>query len=208
LPPSNFEELISVIDEDIPGGYSNLGPGQPQRFISNLAGSFGPGATTFRQVTTGGGDVVRTTGGPFKYNKGVIYVVSTCFTLPQPLSTTFTNSPIASIFAEAVTDSGRQDFFESTPGLTVLAPVDPPAGSPRPIYNPDDYTIVGLLYVTQLYPGETYTTLSGRTVSVDFDPVTGARSINGVLIEKGNVPVQNGVLHFLAGDIWNDTPTE
>jgi hypothetical protein len=77
LPPSNFDELISVIDGQYPG-YSNLGPGQPQRLISNLAGSFGRGgSTTFREVTSGGGDVVRTTQGPYKYNKGIIYVVNT-----------------------------------------------------------------------------------------------------------------------------------
>lgn len=75
FPASNFDELISVIDEQWPE-YCNLGPGQPQRFVTNAAGSPGPAGTlSGLQITTGGGNVVDATGGPFKYDKGIIYVV-------------------------------------------------------------------------------------------------------------------------------------
>ncbi|RPA74896.1 hypothetical protein BJ508DRAFT_312457 [Ascobolus immersus RN42] len=202
FPRSNYETLITYLEDP---AYVNLGEKEPVRFISNHAGGkLGKGEIAALEITTGGGDVVRTLDGPFKFDRGVIYVIDKQFTLPKTLSQTFEAKQLANTFYGNIKEQGLLASYESTPAITLFAPVDTNFTTS---YNPDDYLLNGLGYSNELLPGNDYKVKSGKTLKIDFGEDGSARAINGRNIQVANVPFINGILHFVDGDIWAKNET-
>lgn len=75
FPDSNFQTIITFHrDPD----FTNLGPDQPVRFVSNLAAppNQNPNSVAQTQIVTGSGNTQATLRGPFKFKNGVIYEVT------------------------------------------------------------------------------------------------------------------------------------
>lgn len=72
IDPTNYELRETFLDSP---DYVNLGPNQPLNWVSNyFAPDNGTGIAQI-QFTSGNNTLVRTTGGPLKYNKGIIYII-------------------------------------------------------------------------------------------------------------------------------------
>ena len=104
---------------------------------------------------------------------------------------------LAQRFYNTVVTSGRLSFFEETTAITVFVPID--TNCPNAV-NPDDYILDPpfLGYSPGLRPGRSYTTVSGETLHVTWGS-GGVRLVNGRSIVKANIPIKNGVMHFIDG---------
>jgi len=100
-------------------------------------------------------------------------------------------------FYKIVVSSGKLPFFEESTAVTIFAPIN--ANCPNSV-NPDDYILIPpfLAYTPGLVPDGTYITRSGKTIKVTWAK-GGGRLVNGRRIVKANVPIKNGVIHFIDG---------
>ena len=105
---------------------------------------------------------------------------------------------IAQYFYNKVVSSGKLSLFEDSPAVTIFAPID---GKKTPkTCNPEAY-IIGpnfLAYSPDLLPGNNVTTRSGDVISITWAP-DGGRLVNGRRLVKANIPIKNGVIHFIDG---------
>lgn len=71
LPASNAETLFTFLEDPT---FVNLGPGQPGRLVSSYVGTSSPAEASVK-IASGLGQSNQQTGGPFKFDKGIIYIV-------------------------------------------------------------------------------------------------------------------------------------
>jgi len=106
---------------------------------------------------------------------------------------------LAQNFYNTVVSSSQLSIFEETPAITVFAPID--SSYTNAACDPDAYILTGpssLYYSPYLIPGNNITTRSGRVINITAAP-DGGRLVNGRSLVKPNVPMKNGVIHFIDG---------
>ena len=121
----------------------------------------------------------------------------TFFTDPQPFTATVEHINTAQDFYNTVVSSGKLSIFENTPAITVFIPING-------IYtscNPEAHIITGresLYYSPDLFPGTSVNATSGDVIGITLAP-NGERLVNNRRLVQPNVPIKNGVLHFIDG---------
>jgi len=212
IPNSNFRVRRTFLNDP---ELVNLGAGQHLSLVSSLASPKDPndkGADT--EIITGLGRIVNATGEPIKFGSGVIYGIDGCvppalspclfvlsfslpakstdhdlrayshFSYPQLLSTTLKDAGATDFVCALGKDLGK---FDKTPRITVFAPLCKlEAGE-----SPKGQIVVDFLgYTPYLVPGATY----GK---ITITKVDGVFFANGRRIVKNDVPIKNGVVHYL-----------
>ncbi|KAA8912301.1 hypothetical protein FN846DRAFT_933461 [Sphaerosporella brunnea] len=194
LPPSNFVTLRTFLNDS---QYVNLGSDQPGRVVSNYVG--GAGVATL-QVTSGTGDPVDQVSGPFKYDKGLIYGVTSYFTLPKPLFESLTTVGLTE-FRDAIVAQGFKKKLSETPGVTIFAP----RHCPDKIDISSHVITNGFLgFLPELYDQSArqnpIKTDSGIPIRVTLKD--GVFYVNGVRIIRSNIIVQNGVVYEIEKPLY------
>ncbi|KAF8417481.1 hypothetical protein EV426DRAFT_721160 [Tirmania nivea] len=199
-PDSNFETIITFLnDTDL----VNLGPDQQARFTKNYAAPLDGGSTSAStiEVVTGLGNTQNTLRGPFKFTNGVIYEVNEFFTMPAPFTVTMEEINLAQGFYNTVVSSGKLSVFKDTPAITVFAPID---GSYENVTDPEAYLLSGprsLYYSPAMIPGNTIITTSGDAIYITM-AANGERLLNCRRLVRPNIPMKNGVIHFIDGSLY------
>jgi uncharacterized surface protein with fasciclin (FAS1) repeats len=212
-PDTNFHTIITFLDDP---NYVNLGPGEQARFVRNFGAPSDGGvdSTPHIEVVTGLGNTQTSIRGPFKFTNGVIYEVNEFFTLPQPFTTTLQELNIAQDFYDTVVSSGNLPLFEDTPAVTIFAPIDdtPSQGNNTSNSDPEAHILTGplsLYYSNNLMPGSTIVARSGDSIEISWAK-NGERLVNCRRLVRPNVPVKNGVVHFIDGPLYggcSETPS-
>ncbi|KAF8248965.1 hypothetical protein K440DRAFT_582783 [Wilcoxina mikolae CBS 423.85] len=183
LPDSNFQVRRTFLNDP---NFVNIG-GENLNIVTNYASPTTPGDVSADiEITTGFGNMVNATGEPIKFNAGIIYVVDSYFTFPGLLSETLATGG-ASSFVAAIRSENLLSKLDTTPRLTVFAPLSELASNDT-VEGHVVYNFLG--YTPRLVPGETY---GGITIT----KIGGQFFANGNRIVKSDVPIKNGVAHFV-----------
>jgi len=122
------------------------------------------------------------------------------FTLPEPFSATMKYINIAQQFYNSIVSRGKLRIFEETTAVTIFAPID--SNSPYSTWtNPYAHIITGpqsLYYSPFLIPGHNLVAKSGDIIKITWAP-NGERLVNCRHLVKPNIPIKNGVIHFIDG---------
>lgn len=201
FPNTNFETIHTFLNDS---DFVNLGPEQGARFTKSYGVSLDGGVTSAPSidVLSGLGDTQSTLRGPFKFSNGVIYEINSFFTYPQSFTTTMHKIKSAQNFYNAVVSCGKLSLFEETPAVTVFAPID--SSFTTEDFNPESYILSGplsLYYTPALIPGNTIVTTSGGLIDITKS-ATGERLVNCRRLVRPNIPMKNGVIHFIDGPLY------
>lgn len=201
FPDTNFETIITFLNDS---DFVNLGPNQQARFTKNYGVSLDGGITSAPSidVVSGLGDTQSTIRGPFKFSNGVIYEINDFFTYPQTFTTSMKKIKSALNFFKAIVDCGKLSFFEDTPAVTVFAPID--SSFTTEGFNPDSYILSGpqsLYYTPAMIPGNNMVTTSGDLIHITRAD-NGEKLLNCRRIVRPNIPMKNGVIHFIDGPLF------
>lgn len=200
-PDTNFQTIFTFLTDP---AFVNLGPNQPARFTKNYGVALDGGATTAPsvEIVTGLGNTQFTVRGPFKFANGVIYEVNDFFTMPETFSATMRNISLAQNFYNTVVSAGQLPVFEETPAITVFAPIDISFATRE--CDPTAFVLTGpttLYYSPTLIPGTTIVTRSGDVINITVAP-NGGKLVNGRRLVRPNIPMKNGVIHFIDGPLF------
>ncbi|KAI5805992.1 hypothetical protein EDC01DRAFT_777857 [Geopyxis carbonaria] len=194
-PPSNFETQKTFLEDQ---AYVNLGDGQPARVVQYYA-SAKPDAAgnncsdAVMQIKSGvDGLANQLEGGPWKWDRGLIYGVDAFFQLPKPMGASLQQAGLSDFIAAAAS-GGQTDFLETKPGITVLAPAN--AESTNGTYDVREHVIESLQYIDGLIAGAKFTTTAGTQLEVVER--NGGVYVNGVRVIKSDISCKNGVVHTL-----------
>lgn len=104
---------------------------------------------------------------------------------------------IAQDFYNVIVSAKKLSVFEETPAVTVFAPID--GSKTTALGNPEAYILPGALYFTpDLIPGNTIPIGSGNILNITWAP-DGEKLVNGRKIVEANIPMSNGIIHFIDG---------
>ncbi|KAF8243421.1 hypothetical protein K440DRAFT_637378 [Wilcoxina mikolae CBS 423.85] len=167
--------------------FDNLGPGLTQRLVARHANSTCEDQKDI-EISTGGGDIVKTTGTPIRFKGGVIFPVDG---LPYELSETLSDKGLTG-FLEAIKRENLVHKLDDCPGITVFAPLNPSKDCNVKARVVFDFTA----YSPDLVPGASFEAASGANLTISKGP-DGSLCVNGEKIVKSDVLVKNGVVHFV-----------
>ncbi|KAF8541776.1 hypothetical protein BDD12DRAFT_877933 [Trichophaea hybrida] len=183
LSDSNFQKRRTFLNDP---AFINIGS-ELLSLVTNYASPQNPGDNgADMEITTGLGKIINATGEPIKFKQGIIYVIDDWFILPGLLSETLQAAGAASFLA-AIIKENLKSKLDSTPRITVFAPLSK-MGSNHSVEGQVIYNFLG--YTPDFVPGQTY---GGITITKE----RGQLFANGARIIKGNVPIKNGVVHFV-----------
>ena len=105
---------------------------------------------------------------------------------------------IAKGFYNSVVSCGKLSLFSETCGVTIFAPIDAYNNCNYDKINPIAYIVDAVYFSPELWPGTNITTISEDTINITWAP-DGDRLVNGRRLVKANIPIKNGVIHFIDG---------
>lgn len=105
---------------------------------------------------------------------------------------------IAKAFYNSVKSCGKLSVFSETCGVTIFAPIDAYGNHTRAAINPEAHILKSLQYSPELLPGTDVDAMSGDSIKITWAP-NGDRLVNCRRLVKPNVPIKNGVIHFIDG---------
>ncbi|KAI5812709.1 hypothetical protein BZA77DRAFT_296647 [Pyronema omphalodes] len=143
------------------------------------------------EVSSGLGGVVRTVGGPIRFQNGVIFPVNGVIKLPVSLSETLLEAN-ASTFFNAIQNSGLMEKLDNYPKITVFAPLNPVGGDVN-VGQQVIYDFVG--YTPDLESGKTYKASCGSSLKIERKD--GLIFVNGNKIVQSDGILKNGVIHYV-----------
>ncbi len=207
LLPANRDELAALLQGHVVADElfaSELSDGQ---VLTTLSGTKLVVEVTNGTVTVGGAQVVRA---DIVASNGVIHIIDEVLLPPQNLFETAADIDALDTFTVAVAAADLDDELATGGPFTVFAPnnqafLDLPVGALDDLLLPlnqaqlvdvlQGHIVAGQTFARDLSDGQTLTTLSGRTITVNI--ANGTISVDGAQVVEANIVASNGVIHII-----------
>lgn len=186
IPPTNFVVRETLLKDP---AVVNLGPDEPLKYVTSYY-AYENSTSAQLQLETGFGQVVRTVAGPFKYSHGVIYAADSWNILPGTLSETLEYSELTDALG-TISQAGQTAALDDRAMITYFAYTDDSTSQPAVL----DSVIYDFVGYTPNLESKSYTAGSGAAIVVSVEG--GKITVNGDEVVKADVPIRNGVVHFV-----------